>query len=242
MNKPIILITPSFTDQPGPSYLIRKNYPAAIAEAGGVPLLMPYASKAEMLEYIKIADGVIFSGGGDMLSSIYGEEEICPPVSYNEERDRFDLEFFKLVYRTDIPVLAICRGEQVANVALGGTLWQDIPTQCEPKYPHRQTEDRDCLTHPVTVEKDSKLFDITGLETMGVNTFHHQSIKDVAPGLRIVAYSDDGIIEAVESETRRAFFLGTQWHPEACRVHEPHARILRRFIEEAFKYNLSKEI
>ncbi len=242
MNKPLICITPAYTDQPGPTLCIRESYAKAVSEAGGVPLLMPYASKAEMLDYIKIADGVIFSGGGDILSSIYGEEEICPPVNYWKVRDDFDLEFFKLVYRTDIPTVAICRGVQVANVALGGTLWQDIPTQCAPKYPHRQTEPRENLTHPVRVEKDSKLFEITGLETMGVNTFHHQSIKDVAPGLRVVAHSDDGIIEAVESETRRAFFLGTQWHPEACRVHEPHAKIFRRFIEEAFKYNLTKEI
>ncbi len=240
MNKPIILITPSFTDQPGPSYLIRKNYPAAIAEAGGIPLLMPYASKAEMLDYIKIADGVIFSGGGDMLSSIYGEEEICPPVNYNEERDRFDLEFFKLVYRTDIPVLAICRGEQVANVAQGGTLWQDLPTQCENTHSHRQTEDRDCLTHKVTTLPDSLIREITGLEEFGVNTFHHQAVKTPAPAFKATAFSDDGVIEAIESTERRAFFLGTQWHPEACRVHDPHHKIFERLISEATNYKNTK--
>lgn len=233
MTRPIILITPNLTADPSAAMLLRYTYINAVKAAGGIPLAVPFCDKDMMDAYLEIADGVIFTGGGDILSSIYGEEAITEPVKYCKERDDFDLEFFKRAFRTDLPIVAVCRGLQVANVALGGTLWQDLPTQCKIKHPHRQTEARDVFTHSVTALPDTLLREITGLETFSVNTFHHQSIKEAAPCLKIAAYSDDGIIEAAEAKDRKAFFLGTQWHPEDLCKYEGHFRIFERLISEA---------
>ena len=240
MARPIILITPNYTPDPFPTMVLRYTYVKAVRAAGGIPLAVPYCDEKEMEEYLRIADGVIFTGGGDILSSIYGEEEIVEPVNYSKERDEFDLNFFKKVYATDLPMIAICRGIQVANVALGGTLWQDLPSQCELKCAHRQTEARGVLTHNVTALPDSLIKEIAGCETFGVNTFHHQAIKDIAPDLKITAYSEDGIIEAAEAKERNAFFLGTQWHPEDLGAFPVHAGIFDRLVKEAEKRQNSR--
>ena len=233
MARPIILITPNYTSEPFPTMMVRYTYVNAVRAAGGIPLTVPYCDEKEMEEYLKIADGIIFTGGGDILSSIYGEEELVQPVNYSKERDDFDLTFFKKAFATELPIIAICRGIQVANVALGGTLWQDIPSQCDAKCAHRQTEARGVLTHSVKVTPDSLIREIAGCDTFGVNTFHHQSIKDIAPTLKVTAYSEDGIIEAAEATDREAFFLGTQWHPEDLCKYEWHFKIFERLVSEA---------
>jgi gamma-glutamyl-gamma-aminobutyrate hydrolase PuuD len=214
MSKPIIGITSGFNSE-GDVFL-RRRYCLAIEKAGGVPLILPPSEDTEAV--LSICDGILLSGGGDVRPEKYGIYEYDPKLLFEvfEERDDFELKLSRLAYERDLPILAICRGVQVLNVALGGTLLIDIPN-------HRQTLARHESSHRVNVEPESILCNLTGQVQLNVNSFHHQAIDKTAPVLRVSAISDDRIIEAVEAENKR-FVLGVQWHPE--HMHDPASKAL----------------
>ena len=210
-TRPVIGIATSMNDAKS-RIILNHSYFKAIWGAGGLPVGLPFALGAEDAEKFFASgefDGFLFAGGCDVHPSEYGEEITADNVECVEERDSFELALARLLLPTDIPVLGICRGVQTLNVAFGGTLVQDIPG-------HRQEEPGKERPEPVDIVKGSFLYGLIGSEKGCVNSFHHQCVKDVAPGFVASAYStSDGIIEAIEPATRtERFLLGVQWHPE----------------------------
>ena len=194
-----------------------KDYVLSVLRAGALPLILPmipehHPGYGDFLDKaLKAVDAVVFTGGPDLHPSHYHESilpECNEPVS---ERDAIDLALFERVMASGKPFLGICRGLQLCNVALGGSLYQDLPAQVNPGINHQQPGV--LPAHEVTVEENSLLQQITGAGRLPVTSRHHQSIKALAPGLRISARSDDGIIEAVEFLDGRPA-LCVQWHPE----------------------------
>jgi microsomal dipeptidase-like Zn-dependent dipeptidase/gamma-glutamyl-gamma-aminobutyrate hydrolase PuuD len=220
-------------------------YVNAVIKAGGTPVLIPLTTDKAVLENIvSNIDGLILSGGGDMYSPLFGEE-LHPAVNdYNIDRDKYDLALVHLAADRQMPVLGICRGHQVINVAFGGTLIQDIPSQVpDSKIVHNQTEARDIATHSVRIDSKSKLYQIVKENDLSVNSFHHQAIKSTAPGFGAVAFSEDGIVEAIESEEGKTI-LSVQWHPETMAATGNTVMIdtFKYLVGEAALYEKVKEI
>jgi len=194
---------------------IADAYVNAVIKAGGTPVLIPLITDETHLEEIVARiDGLILSGGGDIDSKFFGEE-LHPSVDGCDlERDRYDIALVKQAVERQMPVLGICRGSQVINVAFGGNLIQDIPSQVpESTINHNQEEAREIATHTVKIYPESRLHKITQSESVMVNSLHHQAVNVVAPGFEAVAFAEDGVIEAIES-TEEKVILGVQWHPE----------------------------
>ena len=194
---------------------IADAYVEAVLKVGGTPVLIPLITDEAILEEIltKI-DGLILSGGGDINSQLFGEELHPSVESYDLERDQYEIALVRHAVERQIPVLGICRGSQLINVAFGGSLIQDIPSQVpESTVNHNQEEAREIPTHSVRVNPESCLYQITHAEQTKVNSFHHQAVKDIAPGFEAIASAGDGVIEAIES-TEEKVILGVQWHPE----------------------------
>ena len=204
-----------------PDYRDRLNaaYSHAVWQAGGQPVTVPNLAGADRLDLLQRLDGLLVSGGDDIHPSHYGEEVLNDTVDVDAPRDSSELPFLHHALESDLPLLCICRGLQSLNVVLGGTLWQDQPSQRPSQVIHKQTERRDVGTHPVRIESLSRLAQVVGDTSLTVNSFHHQAIRDLAPALRPVAFAEDGIVEAVELTGEGAlkterFVIGVQFHPE----------------------------
>lgn len=211
MKKPLIAI---FGTLENDYCMLRTRYSRAVTAHGGVPfLVMMYQPDDNLQQIIDTADGFLFAGGIDLAPELYGEKPLNDTVKVDPERDRTELTALPLILKTSKPVLSICRGIQSNNVALGGTLYQDIPSQLEKSLPHSQTVSGDEETHEVFIEKDSKLYEILGEEKIMTNSFHHQSVKAPADGLYVSARSSDGVIEALENKNH-PYHIMVQWHPE----------------------------
>ena len=229
---------PSSGDRPliGIASLNDSNYIRAVRDHGGIPVVLPNTdgSVARIDDYLEKLDGLLMPGGLDIPPSEYGEEP-HPTVSVlSDERYRFERQLIaKWIKESDKPLLGICLGSQWMNVASGGTLIQDIPS--EKGGNHRDT------LHPVTIEPDSRLsriFESSGFE---VNSHHYQAVDTLGQGLRIVATSPDGIVEATESTDASRFLVGVQWHPERLIESDPaQARLFEAFIEAARNHAVSK--
>lgn len=190
------------------------DYAHAIEIAGGIPMVLPYIEDADTIrDVVSICDGFLFSGGEDICPSTYGCEkgEKCGEIQ--EHRDRLELSLFPEILRANKPILGICRGLQFINVALGGTLYQDIPSELDTDIEHSQSEDRYCFSHSANVVADTPLALLAKRERIRINSFHHQSIKALGRGLVAMAHSDDGVVEAIYS-TDAPYIRGYQWHPE----------------------------
>jgi putative glutamine amidotransferase len=232
--KPVIGITPSpsLDAQPHGRFLrhvLNEAYASAVAAAGAVPLILPpQAGNTDAL--LGLVDGLLLSGGADLAPARYGDHEIHPATyGIDAARDQFELDLVAAAVAADLPVLGICRGIQVLNVALGGTLIQDIPTQVASAASHRQQEDglpADAIGHEVVVAADPVVASVFDAATIGVNSFHHQAIARLAPSLVAVAHAPDGIVEAVVRPAS-AFLVGVQWHPEL--MYRRHPEQLRPF-------------
>lgn len=187
------------------------TYVTAVRKAGGVPVILPrVGNEKEARQLLRRVDALIMTGGPDFDPALYGEEILNESVGINASRDTSDLLLIREAVKMGKPVLGICRGMQGINVALGGTLYQDIPTQF-PGSNHRQTVPASKATHRVILEKGSRLSALLGgADTIRVNSFHHQAVKDPAPGLKITGWSEDGIPEALEGKK----ILAVQFHPE----------------------------
>ena len=224
---------------------IADAYVNSVVEAGGTPVLIPLVTgKAVPENIISHIDGLILSGGGDIHPSFFGEELHPAVTDCNLERDRYDLALIHAAIERQMPVLGICRGHQALNVAFGGTLIQDIPSQVpDSKIVHDQAEAREVASHSVRINPESKLYQIVMQSDLRVNSFHHQAVKTVAPGFRAVAFSEDGLVEAIESEEGKTI-LGVQWHPEtmAAAGNAVMTGIFGYFVDEAALYRKAKEI
>ncbi|MDR0507403.1 MAG: gamma-glutamyl-gamma-aminobutyrate hydrolase family protein [Dysgonamonadaceae bacterium] len=224
---------------------ISDAYVNAVIGAGGSPVLIPLCSSERVLdEILSQIDGLILSGGGDFHPSAFGEELHPKVESFDLERDNYDISLIRKAVAKHIPVLGICRGHQAINVAFGGSLIQDIPSQIiHSEINHNQSESREIATHNVTIRQGSVLHSIVKKDNIPVNSFHHQAIKAVAPGFEPVAHSDDGVIEAIESLENNSV-LGVQWHPENMAVagNEAMADTFRHLVSEADLYKKAKEI
>ena len=214
-------------------------YVRALEAVGALPLMLPVTAGPELIaSMLDRVDGILLQGGGDIAPHLYGQECVPEVTYFNEETDRFELEVCRQCVDRDIPVLAICRGIQVLNVAMGGTLVQDLPTARVLAVPHRQKEPRHAPTHRVTVGKGSRLSGLVGQEDLSVNSFHHQAIDSLAEGLEITAWSEDEVIEAVEAPGKE-FVVGVQFHPEETLESVPATAELFRGLVQAARVRKS---
>jgi putative glutamine amidotransferase len=206
----------------------------ALESAGLVPVIVPPLANDDAADAIlSRVDGVVLTGGEDVEPSRYGQPRIPECGKSNPARDDTEIALVRAARRTGKPLLAICRGPQLLNVALGGTLFQDIPSEVPGALEHNPKGDRSARTHRVTVEPRSRIAQAVGNTGFSVNSFHHQSIRDVAPGLRVTATAPDGVIEGVESADESWWAIAVQWHPEEMNDSpEPWDRgIFRAFAE-----------
>ena len=227
--KAIIGILPNINEEGIVS--IDRAYLQAIFRVGGLPVIVPYSENPEELyQYLKSVDGVLLTGGGDVAPSYYGETahpKTQPPCVL---RDKLDFACFEYAFKLKKPILAICRGMQLANVALGGTLYQDIPSQFESDLLHKQTQGKFESSHIVFAKENTPLVKIARKESLSANSFHHQAIKDLADGLGVMGVAEDGMIEAVYW-TGKQYFRGYQWHPERlCDVDVANENIFSEFV------------
>lgn len=211
-QRPIIGITANVSDG---NVSLFPGYFKSIYEAGGIPLVIPPSDDLTILpNLLDSLDGILLSGGADINPLFLGEDPVRELHNINPYRDRQELMIVKMAADRQIPVLGICRGIQTMTAALGGTLYQDIYSQAEGKLiKHSQDLDRAYASHIVNIDEDSLLAVVMGTTSLPVNSFHHQAVKEPAPGFKVCARSNDGIIEAVES-TEYKSMLGVQWHPE----------------------------
>lgn len=239
---PLILVTPcqqragvEFADA---SISLSNRYTQAINDAGGVPLVLPVTATPEQVrDCVGRADGVLLTGGEDIQPQLYDKAmpaELAAKVREIEpERDVMELQLIDEVFRQHKPLLCICRGHQVLNVALGGSLIVDIPTQLPHALDHRQMKRRMEPVHDIEIAPDSQLATITGEWKLGVNSTHHQAVDRVAGPLRVTARSSDGVVEAMELREKAAlpFLQSVQFHPERLYDRFPKfAGLFRTFI------------
>lgn len=211
------------------------HYIQAINLAGGVPLILPIVGDQNLVrQQMGVVDGLLLSGGYDVSPLQYGEEPrvgleaICPV------RDAYEIELIRLARLSGKPILGICRGMQLLNVAFGGTLHQDIHSSLPNVLQHNSKADPDEATHSVAIFPGTLLQKIMNETTLLTNSFHHQAIKDLAPNFIVNARTQDGVVEGIES-TQDSFILGTQWHPEMMIAKHPKMLELFRSFVKATK-------
>ncbi len=211
------------------------TYSSAVERAGGAPILIPLHLSEETLRaiYARI-DGLLLAGGVDVHPKEFGEEvePFCGEI--DTARDETELRVTRWALADGHPIFGICRGIQMLNVAAGGSLYQDIPAQLQTEQNHsyRTGDPYNLRAHPVEIDPKSKIAQWLGTPEIQVNSLHHQALKNVAPGLRVIARSPDGVVEAVESEDER-FLIGVQWHPELMDDDERFGKLFEAFVESA---------
>ena len=233
MPSPVIGIT-GYADKSArpPNVLlfsINQAYAHAVELGGGAPIIIPpHLEEAELRAIFERLDGLLLSGGGDIQPSFFGKEDSGLLWSVDEKRDRSELALARWALAEGLPLLAICRGHQVLNVAAGGTLIQDIPTHVPGALSHSSVAGRpkSSVAHTVEVEAGSRLAALVGAGDLGVNSAHHQALKTIGDGLIVTARASDGVIEGVEL-AGHPFCVGVQWHPEV--MVENHPVMLRLF-------------
>ncbi len=214
-----------------PWYAIRQNYCDAIAAAGGVPVALPHEPELAA-RYLELVDGLVVTGGHfDVDPALFGAAERHATVTTKDRRTAFELAITRAAHATDMPCLGICGGQQLMNVALGGTLIQHIPDAIPNALAHEQPNPRTEPGHPVALADGSALHDLVGAAEMQVNSAHHQAVAEPAPGFTVNAMAPDGVVEGIEDPTRR-WFIGVQWHPEYA-IDPGDRRIFEAFIRAA---------
>ncbi|MBQ3081585.1 MAG: gamma-glutamyl-gamma-aminobutyrate hydrolase family protein [Clostridia bacterium] len=212
-RKPLIALTPSYYKD-SQAQAVYMRYVKAIERAGGVPIVIPMTSDEGIQKQMaELCDGALFTGGDDIHPSYYGccLHEHCGELT--PQRDEYEFVFGKLFLATGKPFLGICRGIQFINVAYGGTLYQDLPAEYKRESVHRQPRPYNVPYHSVSLVKGGKIAGICGMDTVEVNSMHHQAVKKIGAGLVTEGVSPDGVIEAVVA-TDRDYGVAVQWHPE----------------------------
>ncbi len=245
MATPLILVTPcqqskgaEFADD---SLSLSNRYTQAVADAGGLPLVLPLTTTREHLaECVRRADGVMLTGGEDIETKHYATNippALAATVSHTEpQRDVVEFALIEEAFRQRKPLLCICRGHQMLNVALGGTLFVDIPSQLPGALKHKQLDRKMEPVHDITLAPDSHIASLLSETRTGVNSTHHQAVDKVADALRVTASSVDGVIEAMELKDRSKlpFLLSVQFHPERLYDRWPKfAKVFQDFVEVA---------
>ncbi len=198
---------------------IQTCYTNALMKAGALPVLLcPHMDDAMLRQCLNGLDGLLLAGGNDVAPDRYGHDPIDELGEVNPLRDDFEGRLVRMAAEMKMPVLGICRGIQSINVAMGGTLWQDVPSQYRTAegrkgIAHSQTRADFYPSHRVTIEENTMLMKLIGQREIRVNSFHHQGVREAAPCMNVVAHASDGLIEAIE-HPGLPFFLGVQWHPE----------------------------
>ena len=230
-KKPLIGIAPGYS---GVDYSnVNRTYTDAILRAGGIPFILPQVNNpAEAAELLSHVDGIVFTGGVDLDPVRYGETVLNETVEIDSHRDTLDILYANAALEKGLPILAICRGEQLMNVVLGGSLYQDLPTQKPSGVAHRQSEAGKVPTQRITVAKGSMLNRIMGTEELMVNSFHHQAVKDPSPHVTVTAMSEDGVVEAYEWIEKGRWILAVQFHPEMLlRGDDNWLRLFKAFVK-----------
>ncbi|MFI3248213.1 MAG: membrane dipeptidase [Rikenellaceae bacterium] len=242
-ERPIIAISANIMDE---NSALHFAYSQSVVDAGGVPVIIPANCNAEAItSLMRGVDGLLLSGGDDIDGAYFGEENIPDLTELNEQRDYYEFMLLRAAIDCSLPIFGICRGCQVINIALGGTIYQDLPTMYS-----RQLEEHKILTnkhipvHEIKIEEGSMLHTIIGQSSIGVNSRHHQAIKDLAPSLRVNATSHDGVIEGIEGYPTHKI-IALQCHPENLATtgeSAPMRRLFSFFISEADLYRQAKRI
>jgi len=209
---------------------VNRVYVDAVVRAGGVPFMLPVLEPGDAELALLAVDGLLLTGGGDVDPVRYGEAPVPEVYGLDPRRDAFEAALVVAAARAGLPVLGICRGTQILNVALGGTLHQHVPAVTG--RDHCLRDRASVLVHEVRITAGTLLAATAGSTGIGVNSLHHQAIDRVGAGLRAVAWSDDGIIEGVESDGLGRF-LGVQWHPELLAQYDAHERLFAWLVTEA---------
>jgi len=252
--KPIILMSGS-TDDRGAEFTdyslsLSMNYPSALMAAGGLPWLLPCRPERRFVTAaVERANGVLLTGGDDVDPKLY-TKRLPPKVAKtvhraHRDRDLFELMLIDEVFRQRKPLLCICRGHQVLNVALGGTLFADIPQQIPRAMNHSRTDRKDHVVHDVFCEAGSLMAVLAGGDRLGVNSSHHQAVARVAKSLRVTAASGDGVVEGLElapaADGRLPYLLSVQFHPERLFArHAEHLELFKTFVRACRKPRRTK--
>ena len=238
MNRraPLIGVSTSITVGANPERAyVNSAYLHAVQQAGGVPVLLPpQLSSASMRRLADDLQGLLLTGGGDMDPALFGETPHATLYDVAPSRDTLETSVLHVALGRGLPVLAVCRGLQVLNVALGGSLHQDVGTDPGTQMPHSQKEPRDQPTHKVKLTPGCRLATTLGADELEVNSMHHQAIKRLGRGLTAVAWAPDQIVEGAEIGDPSRFVLGVQWHPEELVGHsEPARRLFAALVAAA---------
>jgi putative glutamine amidotransferase len=237
MSTPLIGVTMSgsVSEYGYPILTITGAYVHALIQAGGCPVMIPMGLSVNALhDLLRKLDGILFSGGGDVQPERYGSQSHPLVREVDPDRDQVEILLLQEAIKIHLPVLGICRGIQVINVALGGSLFEDIVDQRPASIRHSYFPEmpRDYLAHTVDIDPGSRLSQTIHKTTASVNSLHHQGIKELAPGLRAAAFASDGLIEAFEIQDYK-FGLAVQWHPEWLPKEASMDAVFQEFIKAA---------
>ncbi|MCX6055829.1 MAG: gamma-glutamyl-gamma-aminobutyrate hydrolase family protein [Chloroflexi bacterium] len=239
MSQPLIAISVNQILRNGiDTNSISYSYTEAVVRAGGLPLLIPNDFPVNEIQTLcDRIDGVLLSGGGDIDVNLFDGEHHAKIGDPSRDRDRLEIALFQQALGEHLPIFGICRGAQLINVAMGGTLYTHIPTQFETTIEHNTPErkGRDHIAHQVEIEEGSLIGQIIGRTKIPVNSFHHQAIKILAPGLKVTARATDGLIEAVEIPGTLFKALGVQWHPEGIQGISEQRDLFSAFVTACHK-------
>ncbi len=236
MQKPLIgIATSNGKDADGhPLIALQHSYIKAIMQAGGIPVPIPsILDEEDSLDFYSRLDAILFSGGGDVSLEYFRGDNHPRIGEADAKRDSTEIALMRAAIRDGKPVLGICRGAQVMNVALGGTLYTHIPDQVKGALDHAYPGDlRQTLVHSVNLDEASRSAEIFGATFLNVNSLHHQALKDIASPLRVVGHAPDGIVEAVEIPDH-PYAVAVQWHPEWLTDQAPMRRLFKSFVDAA---------
>ena len=229
-NRPVIGVIP-LVDYNKNSYWMLPGYFGGIVEAEGLPVMLPLTSDSADIEQItEMCDGFLFTGGQDVDPKMYSARKIGACGECSPERDLMEEMLLKRAMELDMPILGICRGIQFINAALGGTLWQDIPSQFSDTVSHCQKPPYDVPIHEVNIKQDSPLHNLLKADITLVNSYHHQGIRELSSALLPMAKAPDGLIEAV-CAPKQKFLWAVQWHPEFSYPKDKNSKLIfREFI------------
>jgi len=225
-----VTTTPATVDD-RPVEQVNQSYVDAVVQAGGLPFVLPVLDPDDAGAALLALDGLLLTGGGDVEPSLYGALPVSEVYGLDPARDASELALVRAAARAGVPVLGICRGAQVLNVAFGGSLVQHVPAVTGVDHCLRDRAYE--LVHDVKIDPASLLASVAGGTALGVNSLHHQAVDRLGAGLRAVAWSPDGVVEGLESDDVFARLLGVQWHPELLVDHRAHERLFTWLVTEA---------